>query len=176
MGLLEGGHKSIFSAFIHKLTNYSLAQRPFKLHLLFLVNVSRLKSRVAYVANFKKKVKVFSILKKNHVTYPQLLMLYSSRWRLLGARGLFWAAKLSYDHKVVMGLWGLLPPTFEQKMEVYCCWCVCAEIYPFITDNPAICTQVYYRPASSLRAEFQSFYGGELGHWERPRRSQHNKS
>ena len=62
MGLLEGGHKSIFSAFIHKLTNYSLAQRPFKLHLLFLVNVSRLKSRVAYVANFKKKVKVFSIL------------------------------------------------------------------------------------------------------------------
>ena len=60
MGLLEGGHKSIFSAFIHKLTNYPFTpERPFKLHLLFLVNVSRLKSRVAYVANFKKKSQGF---------------------------------------------------------------------------------------------------------------------
>ena len=130
-----------------------------------MVNVSRLKSRVACVANYFKKVKVFALFliceKPRDISSIVVDVVLHS---CLVARVLFWAAKFwGYDHKVVMGS-ELLPPTFEQKMEVYCCWCVCAEIYPFITDNPAICTQVYYRPASSLRAEFQSFYGGELGH------------
>ena len=51
----------------------------------------------------------------------------------------------------------LLPPTFEQKMEVYCCWCVCAEIQPFITDNPAICTQVYYADQLGFTSRLSKF-------------------
>lgn len=131
-----------------------------------MVNVSRLKSRVACVANYFKKVKVFALFliceKPRDISSIVVDVVLHS---CLVARVLFWAAKFwGYDHKVVMGS-ELLPPTFEQKMEVYCCWCVCVQKFSLLL--PIIRPFVHkstMRTSSALRADFQSFYGGELGH------------